>query len=109
MMFALGIIDKLSDGQLNGGQKVAGTGTISADGTVGPIGGIRQKLFGARDAGADWFLAPASNCDEVTGHVPDGIRVFAVSTLDDSLTALKAISSGTGLDALPTCDASAAK
>jgi PDZ domain-containing protein len=109
MMFALGIIDKLSDGQLNGGQKVAGTGTISADGTVGPIGGIRQKLFGARDAGADWFLAPASNCDEVTGHVPDGIRVFAVSTLDDSLTDLKAISSGTGLDALPTCDASAAK
>jgi len=109
MMFALGIIDKLSDGQLNGGQKVAGTGTISADGTVGPIGGIRQKLFGARDAGADWFLAPASNCDEVTGHVPDGIRVFAVSTLDDSLNALKAISSGTGLDALPTCDASAAK
>ncbi|SMG42508.1 PDZ domain-containing protein [Agreia pratensis] len=109
MMFALGIIDKLRDGELNGGQKVAGTGTISADGTVGPIGGIRQKLFGARDAGADWFLAPASNCDEVTGHVPDGIRVFAVATLDDSLNALKAISSGTGLDALPTCDASAAK
>nr|WP_286131940.1 PDZ domain-containing protein [Clavibacter michiganensis] len=109
MMFALGIIDKLSDGELNGGQKVAGTGTISADGTVGPIGGIRQKLFGARDAGADWFLAPASNCDEVTGHVPDGIRVFAVATLDDSLAALKAISSGSGLDALPTCDASTAK
>ena len=109
MMFALGIIDKLSDGELNGGQKVAGTGTISADGTVGPIGGIRQKLFGARDAGADWFLAPASNCDEVTGHVPDGIRVFAVATLDDSLAALKAISSGTGLDALPTCDASTAR
>ncbi|SKA99265.1 PDZ domain-containing protein [Agreia bicolorata] len=108
MMFALGIIDKLSDGELNGGQKVAGTGTISADGTVGPIGGIRQKLFGARDAGADFFLAPASNCDEVVGHVPDGIRVFAVATLDDSLAALKAISSGTGLDALPTCDASPA-
>ncbi|KJC65906.1 ATP-dependent serine peptidase containing a PDZ domain protein [Agreia bicolorata] len=108
MMFALGIIDKLSDGELNGGQNVAGTGTISADGTVGPIGGIRQKLFGARDAGADWFLAPASNCDEVVGHVPDGIRVFAVATLDDSLAALKAISSGAGLDALPTCDASPA-
>lgn len=105
MMFALGIIDKLSEGELNGGENVAGTGTISADGTVGPIGGIRQKLYGARDAGADWFLAPASNCDEVTGHVPDGIRVFAVATLDDSLAALAAISSGDGLDALPTCDA----
>ncbi|WP_374946499.1 PDZ domain-containing protein [Agreia sp.] len=108
MMFALGIIDKLSEGELNGGENVAGTGTISADGGVGPIGGIRQKLFGARDAGADWFLAPASNCDEVTGHVPDGIRVFAVSTLDDSLAALAAIASGTGLDALPTCTATSA-
>jgi PDZ domain-containing protein len=104
MMFALGIIDKLSEGELNGGEKIAGTGTISADGKVGPIGGIRQKLYGAREAGAEWFLAPASNCNEVTGHVPDGIRVFAVSTLDDSLAALKAISSGDGLDALPTCD-----
>jgi PDZ domain-containing protein len=108
MMFALGIIDKLSEGELNGGENVAGTGTITSDGTVGPIGGIRQKLYGARDAGADWFLAPASNCDEVTGHVPNGIRVFAVATLDDSLAALKAISSGDGLDALPTCDATSA-
>lgn len=108
MMFALGIIDKLSEGELNGGENVAGTGTISADGTVGPIGGIRQKLFGARDAGADYFLAPASNCDEVSGHVPDGIRVFAVATLDDSLAALTAISSGQGMDALPTCDSSSA-
>jgi len=105
MMFALGIIDKLSEGELNGGKKVAGTGTISADGTVGAIGGIRQKLYGARDAGADYFLAPASNCNEVTGHVPDGIRVFAVATLNDSLAALAAISSGDGMDALPSCDA----
>jgi PDZ domain-containing protein len=108
MMFALGIIDKLSEGELNGGENVAGTGTIAADGTVGPIGGIRQKLFGARDAGADYFLAPASNCDEVSGHVPDGIRVFAVATLGDSLAALTAISSGQGMDALPTCDSSSA-
>jgi PDZ domain-containing protein len=108
MMFALGIIDKLSEGELNGGENVAGTGTITAGGTVGPIGGIRQKLYGARDAGADWFLAPASNCDEVAGHVPNGIRVFAVATLDDALAALEAISSGDGLDALPTCDATSA-
>jgi PDZ domain-containing protein len=108
MMFALGIIDKLSEGELNGGESVAGTGTITAGGDVGPIGGIRQKLYGARDAGVDWFLAPASNCNEVTGHVPDGIRVFAVDTLDDALAALAAISSGDGLDTLPTCDATSA-
>lgn len=103
MMFALGIIDTLTPGELNGGEQVAGTGTISADGTVGPIGGIRQKLWGAKDAGAEWFLAPASNCDEVVGHVPDGLRVFSVETLDDSLAALEAVRDDGDLDALPTC------
>lgn len=105
MMFALGIIDTLTPEQLNGGEQVAGTGTITADGQVGPIGGIRQKLWGAKDAGAEWFLAPESNCDEVVGHVPDGLRVFAVDTLDDALTALDAISQDGDLESLPTCTA----
>lgn len=104
-MFALGIIDKLTPGQLNGGKHVAGTGTIDASGQIGPIGGIRQKMYGALDAGASYFLAPDSNCDEVVGHVPSGLRVFSVKTLDDSLAALSAISSGAGLDKLPTCTA----
>jgi PDZ domain-containing protein len=102
-MFALGIIDKLTPGALNGGAKVAGTGTIDADGNVGAIGGIRQKLYGARAAGAAWFLAPYANCNEVTGHIPSGIRVLAVRTLDDSLTALKAISSGSSTSGLLSC------
>ncbi|PRY69449.1 PDZ domain-containing protein [Glaciihabitans tibetensis] len=105
MMFALGIIDKLTPGALNGGENVAGTGTITVDGDVGPIGGIRQKLYGAVDAGAEWFLAPEDNCDEVVGHVPDGLTVFAVGTLDESLAALSAIDTGEGLSALPTCAA----
>jgi PDZ domain-containing protein len=105
MMFALGIYDKLTPGALTGGEKIAGTGTIDADGVVGPIGGIRQKLYGARDAGATWFLAPKANCKEVAGHVPDGIRVVSVATLDDSLDALQAISSGSGTSGLPTCTA----
>ena len=105
MMFALGIIDKLTPGSIQGGADVAGTGTIDQSGTVGPIGGIRQKLFGASNAGADWFLAPAANCDEVTGHIPDGLTVFAVSTLDDSLAALDAIRTGADTSALPTCPA----
>ena len=104
-MFALGIIDKLTPGSLTGGQHVAGTGTIDGNGTIGPIGGIRQKLYGARDAGATWFLAPYSNCDEVTGHIPSGIRVLAVKTLTDSLKALTAISSGSSTSGLLTCPA----
>lgn len=105
MMFALGIMDTLTPGQLNGGKSIAGTGTITADGTVGPIGGIRQKLYGAKEAGASYFLAPDSNCDEVVGHVPPGLRVFAVKKLDDSLAVLDALRSGGDLDALPTCTA----
>ncbi|MBX3087013.1 MAG: PDZ domain-containing protein [Cryobacterium sp.] len=104
-MFALGIIDLLTPGELNGGEKVAGTGTIEADGTIGAIGGIQQKLFGALWAKAKWFLAPKSNCDEVVGHVPDGLTVVAVSTLKDSLAALKAIETGVGVDSLPSCSA----
>ncbi len=105
MMFALGIIDKLTPGALNGGEDVAGTGTITGGGAVGPIGGIRQKMWGAVRAGADWFLAPAANCDEVVGSVPGGLTVFAVETLDDAVTALETVSAGGDISALPTCGA----
>ena len=105
MMFALGIIDKLTPGELNGGENVAGTGPISGSGEVGAIGGIRQKMWGAVRSGADWFLAPASNCGEVVGHVPSGLTVFAVATLDDALTALSAIADGADTASLPTCSA----
>jgi PDZ domain-containing protein len=106
MMFALGIIDKLTPGAIQGGADVAGTGTIDQAGTVGPIGGIRQKLYGAKDAGAEWFLAPAANCGEVSGHVPDGLTVFSVETLDDALAALEVIRTGEGTKSIPTCAAS---
>ena len=105
MMLALGIYDKLTPGDLVGGKHIAGTGTIDPDGTVGAIGGIRQKLYGARDDGATWFLAPQSNCNEVVGHIPSGIRVVAVKTLSDSLAAVKTIASGGDAGALPSCSA----
>ncbi len=104
MMFALGIVDKLTPGALTGGEDVAGTGTINASGEVGGIGGIRQKMHGAVEAGADWFLAPQANCAEVAGNVPDGLEVFAVSTLDDAIAALDGIAAG-DTAALPGCSA----
>ncbi|GAA2081840.1 PDZ domain-containing protein [Pseudolysinimonas kribbensis] len=104
MMLALGIYDKLTPGKLTGGAHIAGTGEITADGTVGIIGGIRQKMYGARDAGADWFLAPAGNCDEVVGHVPSGLRVLKVSTLHQALDDVKAIAAHDA-GSLPTCTA----
>jgi PDZ domain-containing protein len=102
MMFALGIYDLLTPGARTGGMKVAGTGTIDSRGEVGPIGGIQQKLVGARRAGARWFLAPASNCNEVVGHVPDGLRVVRTSTLHESRLAVEAIAAGRG-QSLPSC------
>jgi Lon-like protease len=103
-MFALGIIDKLTPGALTGGQQIAGTGEISPDGSVAPIGGIAEKMIGARRVGARWFLAPADNCQEVVGHVPDGLRVVRMSTLHGARQAVEAIAEGGAPQAaLPTC------
>jgi len=105
MMFALGIIDELTPGYLNGGQSVAGTGEIDGNGVVYPIGGIRQKMFGAVDAGATWFLAPEANCDEVVGHIPDGLKVTKVANLNDAVKALNAIAANPETKSLPQCSA----
>ena len=104
-MFALGIYDTLTPGSLTGGQMIAGTGTIDESGKVGPIGGIRQKLYGAQRAGAAWFLAPAENCSEVVGHVPGGIQVVSIKTFSDALTAVKQIAAKHSVSGLPTCQA----
>ena len=93
-LFAIGIIDKLTPGALTQGKIIAGTGTIDPDGNVGEIGGIQQKLIGARDAGAVLFLAPAGNCDEVIGHIPDGLTVAAIETLEDAMDEIEAFNSG---------------
>jgi PDZ domain-containing protein len=104
-MFALGIIDKLTPGSLAGGKHVAGTGTIDDKGVIGRIGGIRQKMYGAARAGATVFLAPYGDCDEVVGHIPKGLTVFAVNTLQDSLADLKVVAADGDTSGLRTCTA----
>jgi Lon-like protease len=94
MMFALGIVDMLTPGSLTGGKFVAGTGEISANGAVSPIGGIQQKMAGARAAGATWFLTPAANCPDTSGAVPAGMHLAKVATLHQALTDLSAIKAG---------------
>ncbi|GGK17137.1 hypothetical protein GCM10010124_07100 [Pilimelia terevasa] len=94
LMFALGIIDKLTPEDLTGGKVIAGTGTIDDDGKVGPIGGIPQKLVGARAAGATYFLAPADNCAEAAANPVAGLTLARVSTLDEALAALTDIRAG---------------
>lgn len=104
MMFALGLIDKLTPGSMTGGLFVAGTGTIDTRGKVGPIGGIAQKMVGAQRSGATLFLAPAENCDEVIGHIPRGMTVVKVATLSDAVAAVSKAGRGQITD-LPSCSA----
>ncbi|WP_317983631.1 YlbL family protein [Pseudarthrobacter sulfonivorans] len=103
LMFSLGIVDTVTPGDLTGGKHIAGTGTITPDGTVGPIGGIRQKMLGARAGGATMFLAPAENCDEVVGNVPDGMQVVKVENLDQARSAVELAGSGQDTAGLPSC------
>jgi PDZ domain-containing protein len=100
MMFALGIIDKLTRDNLTNGKFVAGTGEITASGQVEPIGGIQQKMVGARDAGATVFLAPAGNCSDVKGAIPSGLQVVKVSTLSGAMSDLEALKAG---KPVPSC------
>jgi PDZ domain-containing protein len=92
MVFTLGVIEELTPQDLLRGRKVAGTGTIDLSGKVGPIGGIDEKLIAAQRVGVTVFLAPRSNCSEIRS-IPEGITVFAISTIDDAVKALSAIGS----------------
>lgn len=103
MMFALGITDKMTEGDLAGGENISGTGTISADGTVGAIGGARQKVFAAASAGSTVFLLPAGNCANLGTGLPKGIEVFPVETLNDSLSILDAVSNKADLGSFDRC------
>jgi Lon-like protease len=102
LMFALGIVDKLTPGSLTGGKFIAGTGTIDDAGKVGAIGGITQKMIGARRKGATVFLSPASNCAQARETVPDGLRLVKVRTLSDAVEALDDLRAGR-TDEVPTC------
>lgn len=105
MIYSLGILNKINKYDITGGKTIAGTGTIDEKGNVGAIGGIQLKMLGAKRDGATWFLAPESNCDEVAGHIPSGLRVVKVATLDDAWKALEAIRSGKNVKNLPSCSA----
>ena len=102
-MFAIGMIDRLTPGQLIGENHVAGTGTIGPDGRVGPIGGILQKMHAAKNAGATIFLAPSENCADVVGKIPEGIKVYSIARLKTAVELLTAVKNQTNLSGFATC------
>ncbi len=104
MIFAVAIYDTLTPGELLDGAHVAGTGEISADGDVGPIGGIQQKISAASDEGAELFLAPVDNCAEAVGIDSGDMAVVPVETLDDAISTIESFAAGDTGD-LPSCPA----
>ncbi len=94
LMFVLGIMDTMTRGGITAGHKIAGTGTISLDGRVGPIGGVAQKVIGAEQSGAEYFLAPKENSEDAN-RVAHRIQVIAVETIDDAISFLRTLSPST--------------
>jgi PDZ domain-containing protein len=103
LMFSLGIYDTLTPGSLTGGEVVAGTGTIDGSGKVGPIGGIQQKIVGARDAGARLFLVPPDNCQDAVGAPAEDMRLVKAETMHDAVAAIKTWVADHDAD-LPSCE-----
>lgn len=94
LIFALGIVDRVTEGDLTGGRIIAGTGEIDPEGNVGGIGGIQQKITGSAAAGAEVFLAPAANCSDAVTVAPEDMTIVRVETLEDAVSALESLAAG---------------
>lgn len=88
LVFAIGLVELLTEVDLLNGRHVAGTGTIDEQGVVGAIGGINEKITAAHKAGVTLFFAPADNAEEIE-QIPTGIKVVTVATLTQAISALK--------------------
>lgn len=102
LIFGLTVYDLVSPGDLLAGRSLAGTGTLSGAGQVGPIGGIQEKIAGAERAGAQIFLVPAANCPDTVG-VDTTMRLVKVSTLNEAVTALSALADPARAPSVPGC------
>ncbi|MBT2366964.1 hypothetical protein J7E88_17015 [Streptomyces sp. ISL-10] len=104
LLFSLGIVDKLdgdgAGGDLTGGRDIAGTGTITADGEVGPVGGVSLKTLAAKRDGATVFLVPKDECADAEAELPAGMRLIPVTTLKGAVDSLRALERG---GKVPSC------
>ena len=91
LAMTLGIIDKLSGGDLTGRRTVAATGTIDAAGDVGDVGGVAQKTIAVERAGATVFFVPPQELAAAKSKDTPQLRVYAVSSLDQALKILKSL------------------
>jgi len=104
LIFSLAVYDTLTPGALTGGDAVSGTGTIAEDGSVGPIGGIQQKIVAAADSGAEMFLVPPDNCESATavGLDEEEMRLVKAPTMHSAVESIKAFAADPDAE-LPSC------
>jgi PDZ domain-containing protein len=95
LMWAVGLYDLLTPGDLTAGRKIAGTGSIDLDGNVGAIGGILNKVLAARDADADIMLVPRDNFPELSDVDAGDLTLIPVSTFDEAVEALSSSETAT--------------
>lgn len=88
LIFTLGLVDLLTQEDLLQGRNIAGTGTIAVDGGVGPIGGVTEKIIGAKRAGASILFISTQNCNELPAEV-EGIQVIAIEKIDQAIEYLR--------------------
>jgi PDZ domain-containing protein len=88
LAFTLELLDVLTKGELTGGHKVAATGTMELDGSVGEVGGVAQKTVAVQEAGVKLFLVPKAEVAEARKHASKDLRIEPVQTLDDALRIL---------------------
>ena len=95
LAFTLTLIDELTPGELTGGDRVAVTGTIELDGSVGAIGGLRQKASAVAQTGVSVFLVPASQSDDDIAAARlaggEGLAIIPVATIDEAIAALETL------------------
>lgn len=104
LIFSLAVYDTITPGSLTGGARVAGTGEIAPDGSVGSIGGIQQKIAGARSEGTELFLVPEGNCADALGADAGDMTLVRASTMHEVRLALEAYTADPSAADLPSCE-----
>ena len=93
LMMALNVYNSLTEFDITKGLKVAGTGTIEIDGSVGPVGGVKQKVIAAKNAGSSLILVPTANFDDVKSYIDEGTNIVAVESFNEALEVISEYSS----------------
>lgn len=88
LMWALGVVDLLTPGDLTSGRTVAGTGVIDLDGRVHAVGGIEHKVYAAEQAGAEVFVLPEANLADAR-RVAEAVDLVPVDRVDEALAYLE--------------------